>query len=309
MQVVVVGAGALGCLYAARLSPVTETLVLTRRGEHSRALEHAGIRVESDGSRDAVSVRASASTHGVRADVVLLLTKAYDTAAACESIRSIVGNDTIVVTLQNGLGNDDVIAAAFGEDHLVRGVTTEAATLLGVGRIRHAASGVTTLESGGRLDRVAVTFAERLQAAGFRVRLVDDARPALWEKLAMNAAINGVTALLDVPNGLIARSDALRELAVRIVDEVVDVAARSGVELEAALSARALDVAQATAQNISSMLQDVRSGRRTEADAIYGAIVRHGRALGTATPYNAAIALLLLAWEETHLIAGGAART
>lgn len=302
IRLVIVGGGALGCLFAARLSPFADVLLLVRSEDQAQALEQSGIRLEWADGAVTVPVRATASAGGTApAHAALVLTKAYDTAAACAAVEPLVGERTAVVTLQNGLGNDAVIAGHFGEARLVRGVTTEAATLLSPCRVRHAARGVTTLECGGVLDDGVALVADLFRSGGFETELTPDARPAIWRKLAANAAINGPTALLGVQNGWIARSDAAARLATALVAEVVAVARCEGVELAAGLAEAAIAVAEATAENVSSMLQDVRAGRRTEADAIYGELGRRARAAGIAAPSCETLALLLRAWEESHL--------
>jgi len=273
---------------AARLAEQADVTMLGSWPEQLDAIEAHGLTlVEADGR---------AHTHALSAtdeplllepvDVALVLVKSYQTRTAVRRLRTLLTPDTLIVTLQNGLGNWDILAQAYGARRVVQGVTSLGAAMVRPGVVRAAGDGPITLA------RVAANlhfdpFVACLRTAGFTVELVGEARGLLWGKLAVNAAINPLTAVLRVPNGALA-ADPLRQVMMAAARETAVVAAAQGIRLPYPDAAeRALEVAQATAQNHSSMLQDVRRGSQTEIDAICGAVIRAGQQTAVPTPVNA----------------------
>jgi 2-dehydropantoate 2-reductase len=291
MKVGILGAGALGSLLAYRLARRTAASVrlLARNG-------HPGwVAVEGDRP---VPVEAGPPAGPV--DLLVVLVKAYDTAGALAWAKGAVGPYTVGLTLQNGLGNAEALAGVLGPDRVLAGTTAQGATLLGPGRVAHGGNGPTRIAPwtpGGaaalEVERVAALF----NRAGLAASTAADARPLLWAKLAVNCAINPLTAILRVTNGqLLERPDA-RRLMEAAAREAGAVAAACGVRLREEPVAQAIAVAGATAANRSSMLQDVERGRRTEIDAISGAVARLGAEHGVGAPVNATLAELVRALE------------
>ena len=206
---------------------------------------------------------------------------------------------TLVVTLQNGVGNLEALAAALGDEHVGQGVTSLGATLLGPGQVRHAGMGSTIF--GPPPDRMAMAeLAAIFSASGLPAELHDDLDSLVWGKLVVNAGINALTALLRVSNGALAEAAEVRALVAQAVAEAAAVAAARGIRLpyDDPL-AHVLAVARATGANRSSMLQDVLRGSPTEIAAINGAVLREGRRLGIATPANQLLAELVAALDAT----------
>lgn len=274
MRIAVLGAGALGCLYAAYLSRTShEVWLLSRR-------PLAGVVVDG---RHYPRVLLGAPD---RCDLLLLFVKAYDTAAALAGAPSA----SVACTLQNGWGNADLLEARYGAERVLAGTTAQGATLLGPGEVRHAGRGDTRLgpwAPGGPAARAAGEAGALLQEAGLGpVQVLEDPRPALWAKLAVSCAINALTALHDVENGALLEDAALRGMMEEAAREAGRVALANGVSLPEEPAAAAERVAAATAANRSSMLQDLTRGRQTEVDAINGAIVRLAAARGLDAPVN-----------------------
>lgn len=269
MRIAVLGAGALGTLFAEGLARATDVLVVDR-------------------------TRAPLRPHE-RADVALVCVKSQGTPWAAEAARALLPDDGVAVTLQNGLGHIETLAASLGAARSAQGATSEGARFAD-GRVVRAGRGQTVLaphpEDRRSLPRLE-ELARCLEAAGFPAEVVDDARGIVWRKLAANAAINPLTALLRISNGELLTHPAAAT-ADALAREAAAVARALGVELsdeQAMLDWRG--VARATLDNRSSMLQDVERGSATEIDAICGAIAREGARLGVPTPLNAAMATLL----------------
>jgi len=318
MDIVVFGAGSLGSLFGGLLAREHD-VTLVGRDEHVEAIETSGLRVtagfeeppESD-LADAFdfTVDPDATTNGrnLSADLALVTVKAFDTETAAADLAT--GSFDVVCSLQNGMGNEAILA-----DHLdfpvLAGTTTYGAIQGAPGRVECTGLGEVVLgpRQGGtspEADRVGEAF----RTAGFNVEVARDMPGRLWKKLAVNAGINAVTALARVPNGGVLDGPA-NELARDAARETARVARAHDVALSDHEAVAAVEsVADATAANTSSMQQDVLDGGRTEVDAINGYVaeraadLREGRATTEAdayeitTPVNRTMANLLRAWER-----------
>jgi 2-dehydropantoate 2-reductase len=306
-RITIFGTGAMGCLLGARLARAGArvTLVGTWR-EALAAIGRHGIRVE-DGSRAwSIAVATARIAQPIDpAPIVLVLVKSHQTRAVAPYAARAVTADGIVVTLQNGLGNREILEGAAGASRVAAGVVTAGATLLGAG---HVSSHPGAISLGNRPSAPALgQLAALLADAGFETELRADLERLVWRKLAVNCAINPLSAVRALPNGaLLARSED-RELLAAAAREVQQVAAARGVDLGTDAAELARGVARRTGGNRSSMLQDVERGAPTEIDALNGAVIREGRRLGVPTPVNEWLCLEL-ARVTTARRAGAALR-
>jgi 2-dehydropantoate 2-reductase len=300
MKVAVVGVGALGCLLGAYLSEIEDVVLLGNWTEQINTIRRNGLWLTRPDGRRSHHVVAIADYRQpvTPVDVALIAVKSRQTVAAAHFAQTVLSDGGLVVTLQNGLNNLSKLRAVLGNDRVAIGVTSQGASLVGPGEVRHAGHGPTyfgrdpVLADGpqDRLTRVSDLF----NAAGLEAKMVDDTEGLIWGKLAVNAAINPLTALLRVPNGFLAEDDRLIELMSLAANEVAAVARAIGITLPYPDAAeRAITVARATATNHSSMLQDILRGAPTEVDAICGAVARAGRDAGVPTPVNGWLARLV----------------
>ena len=285
-NILIVGTGALGTLFASRLALIGANVTVLGSWKNAiEAFNRAGARlVQPDGSNLRLPVRATNDPMECgNADLALVLVKAWQTArVACQLEQCLPGHG-LAVTLQNGLGNREILVASLGMARVAQGVTTTGATLLGPGLARMGGEGLISLETHSRSPQVS----DLLRAAGFRVELVPDANVLLWGKLVVNAAINPLTALLRVPNGDLLKRPAARLVMAALARETAAVASALAIRLpfsDPVVAAE--DVARRTAANRSSMFQDVKRGAPTEIDAICCAVVRAGLGSGVAAPVN-----------------------
>jgi 2-dehydropantoate 2-reductase len=301
----VVGPGALGCLFAGLLAlDGHDVRLLGRRREQTDAIDRNGIVVERDGQERRASVRAGTdpSTLGP-VDLAIVLVKATDTATAAPSLPAFLTAGAPAVSLQNGLGNVEALTIVLGVGRVLGGISSQGATLLGDGHIRHAGFGPTSLaEASGVLTPRAEMVATVLDRAGLVASAYPDAAPLIWGKLIANAAINPLGALLRCRNGQTVERPAARELFYGLAREAGAVAVKLGVVLPFDdPAAHAESVARVTANNCNSMLQDIEAGRRTEIEAINGAVVRLGQEHGVPTPLNATVTQMIRALEQGYL--------
>lgn len=298
MRIFIIGAGALGSLFGGLLARAGASVCLYNPSnvEHMHAIASAGLHIERDGSLLKVSVEATTTPESlIEADLVGIFTKAHQTAQAMEQIAPRLSARSWVLSLQNGVGMENEILRFVPTERFLRGVTAQGATLLGPGRVRWAGVGPTKLGRwAGPLTPEIENILALLRSANLETEYSEEIERLLWEKLIVNCAINPLTALCNQPNGAIVHDPELREIAGAVAHEALRVARAHGVTLaEADAVARVTTVASQTAQNISSMLQDVRRGRPTEIAYINGAVVREGQRLGIPTPLNLLLTKLI----------------
>ena len=305
MKIAVVGPGALGCLVAGFLKLKTEDNIwlLDNSPERAKRIAEDGIRIEGVSGNHTVKVDVTADTKNIGpVDLVIICVKSYSTEDACKDIKDLVAENTSVLTLQNGIGNVQILNDYFGVDKVIAGVTNHGSTLLGVGHIRHAGKGDTVLgKSDGKLSRELKDVVAVFTKAGFPAKVSKDIDSVIWSKLIINVGINALTAITRLNNGKIVVYEEARELLRSAVQEATRVVKRKRIKLSYDDPIQKVEsVAKATAQNVSSMLQDVLSKNRTEIDFINGAIVRHGKAIGIPTPVNEILTRLVKTIEKSY---------
>jgi 2-dehydropantoate 2-reductase len=302
VKIVIIGAGAMGGLFAARLAAAGERVsVVDVWQEHIDTITKQGLSLETEeGTVVAHPVAVSGVEQLSSADLIIIFVKSSMTAAAAQSALHIMGPSTRVLTLQNGLGNAEVIAGVVGEERVLAGTTAQGATLLGPGRIRHGGRGDTHIgRLSGATDEFCREVVQVFSHAGIPTVADDGVQSLIWGKLVINVGINALTALLKFRNGQLADFSETRELVKMAVGEAVQVAAAAGIRLPYDdVVTKVLATATATAANQSSMLQDILHGRMTEIDAINGALVREGERLGVPTPVNRTLTLLIRTLEK-----------
>ena len=295
MEIIVLGAGAIGSLYGAKLA-ATNDVTLVGRVEHVAAINANGLRVEGL-EWEIVRPRALTALEKIGPNtLVLVTTKVPDTAAALEPIARLVREDTTIVSLQNGLDSEIIARRALGNRGVVlRAITQFGAIFEAAGVIQFMARGYTLLEQHERSDRIAAV----LTAAGLDCRVSPDIARDVWHKLLINCVVNPITAILGCEVRGIANPqlDPLKEL---VIAECIAVAASQGVVLEENFQEEISDFFRPS-HNIASMLQDLRRGHTTEIDYLNGVVAALGARQGVDCPVNAALTAIIKAMEAASL--------
>ena len=291
MQIIVLGAGAIGSLYGAKLAADND-VVLVGRPEHVAAINTGGLRIEGIES-GTVRVPAATAITGIGANALILLTtKVVASAAALQPIASLIRDDTTILSLQNGLGSEQVARAALGNRGVVlRGITQFGATFETPGTIRYMAAGYTVIEQHQRSDRIAEVFGD----AALNCRVSPNIAAEVWHKTVFNCVVNPITAILGCEVGAIAHPglDRLKQL---VIDECIAVAATQGVVFEVDFMHEINEIF-APSRNIASMLQDLRRGHPTEIEYLNSAVVALGEKHGVSCPVNAALTSIIKVME------------
>jgi 2-dehydropantoate 2-reductase len=288
-RIAILGTGALGCVFAARLARCAEVWVLGTWVAAIDAIRRDGIRIhQRDGSTWQARVQAVSDPAEVPpCNAALLLVKSYQTERAAAWAALILGPDGLAVTFQNGLDNGPKLEAAVGSRRAAIGVNYTGATLIGPGETCHTAQLTNLIGTRPATAARIAAVIDIMVAAGVDTRATDEIEGEVWGKAIANAAINPLTALWRVPNGELLATDERRALLGALVDEAAAVASALGVVLPFADPlAHTAKICQASAPNHSSMLQDIERGRPTEIDSINGIIATEGRRLGVPTPLN-----------------------
>jgi 2-dehydropantoate 2-reductase len=293
----------MGCLLGGYLGRAgNEVFLLDSLPERVEPIEATGILVEGVGGDFQAKARAGTAFEGPAPDAVLLCVKSYDTERAARSLPALLSPSSLVLTLQNGVGNIEQLARHVPRDQLLVGTTSIGANLLRPGHVHHAGEGETHVgDLSGESLEPAQRLARLLTEAKLPTSATADIGALIWSKLAVNVGINALTAILRVRNGRLLSLESAASVMESAVRECLDVAEASGVELDReAASRRVREVARLTASNRSSMLMDVLGERRTEIDAMNGAVVRRGRELGLPVPVNETLTALVRCLEESY---------
>ena len=302
MKVVIMGTGAMGSLFGGLLARSEEEAWLVDiRQEQIDAIRSAGLTIEEKGKRETIRVNATSDAASIgKADLVIFFVKAYHTEKAASDALVLQKKDTVFLTLQNGLGNEEAICKQVDRKSVMLGATNHGATLLGPGRIRHAGWGKTYVgELDGKMtDRVA-QIAQVFNKAGIETEVSSNIHQVVWNKLFINAGLNAVAALTGLKNGQLLDYPETLRLMDGLVSEAVEVARKKGIPIEGSPLEKVKAVVEATRENRCSMGQDIDNRRKTEIDAINGAVVREAKRLGIAVPYNEMITDLVKVIEKT----------
>ena len=303
MKTVVVGAGAMGSLFGGLLAEAGEDVWLVDlRKAHVAAMQERGLVIEDDAGERTIPVQAAMDvSQAPTADLVVLFVKTYHTEQAMRDALALRREGTVFLTLQNGLGNEEVLCRFVPPGRVLVGVTLQGATLLAPGRIRHAGRGKTYLGlSGGGVGPALDAAAALFNRGGIPTTIVPDIRGPRWEKLAVNVGINALAAVTGLKNGELLDSPETTAILETLVLEAAAVARAQGVVLEGDLVARVTAVAEATRENRCSMGQDLDRQEPTEIDAINGALVREAERWGVAVPCNRVMTGLVRAIERVQ---------
>ncbi|MBX3023499.1 ketopantoate reductase family protein [bacterium] len=307
MRVLIAGAGALGSVFGAFLGRAGDDVTLLGRAAHLEAIARDGLRVDGLWGehlvRGLATATDAAALRGVF-DAILLPVKSYDTAAVSEAVAPRLADDGVVISLQNGLGNVETVERIVGAPRVLGARVIFGATIAAPGHVRVTVfadpTAIGALAPGrhpGR-DRAARAWAARIDAAGVPAIYTETLPALLWAKVFYNAALNPLGALLDLHYGALPEHPSSRALMDAVIDEAFAVARAEGVALAWPDAAAYRDelygrLVPATYHHRSSMLQDLSHGRRTEIDAINGAVWERGAAVAVETPINAALTRLL----------------
>lgn len=285
MKIAVMGAGAVGCFFGALLAQAGHNVTLIGRPALVEAVRDGGLLLESGGERRHVPVLADTRPEAVAgAELLLFCVKSFDTEAAAVAIAPHIGADCSVWSLQNGIDNADRLARILDRPAVPVAVYA-ALEAPGAGYVRHKGGGKMVIGPSPRSEEFAALFA----AAGIAARVAPDVASTLWTKLAVNCALNAISALAALPYGGLIGREGVDVLLKGILAECRTVAGAHGITLAPTLEDTVFGLGTSMAEQYSSTAQDLARGRRTEIDDLNGAILRRAATRGLEAPLNQAL--------------------
>jgi len=302
MKIAIIGPGAMGSLFGSLLTRAgKEVWLVGNREEQIDRICSVGLTLEEKGKPQIVPMNATPDVTSVgKADLVIFFVKTYDIEEAVSDALVLEKEDTIFLTLQNGLGNEEAICDQVNPGKVMLGITGHGATLLEPGHIRHAGWGKTFIgERDHRITDRALRIAQMFCEAGIDTEVSSNIHDQVWGKLIVNVGINALTALTGFKNGQLLDYPETVRLMQNLVCEAAEVARGKGAQVEGHPIEKVKKAAEATRENRSSMGQDFDHRQKTEIDAINGAVVREAQILGIPVPFNQAITDLVKAIEKS----------
>jgi len=306
MRIAIVGAGAMGSFFGARLSRTgsDEVCLIDVWQEHLDEIVNKGLLIKEHESVEIYHdfKTYSASELAGPMDLVIFFVKSILTRKAAEESISLFGGGTLALTLQNGLGNVEALGEILGEENVIAGTTAHGAMLVGPGNIQHTGIGETIIgELNGEITDRILMIQKTFNQAGIETSLSQNVSGLVWDKLLVNVGINALTGITGIKNGELLKCREIEQLLELAVEEGVCIAKAKGITLSSKDPVEhTKEVCRATATNKSSMLQDILKGDKTEIDMMNGAILREGRLLGIGTPINLCLTNLIKFKEEEN---------
>jgi 2-dehydropantoate 2-reductase len=306
MKIVIVGAGAMGGLFGGLLKKAgSDVALIDVWKDHVDTINRDGLLIERDGERMNVPIPALFPDQVTgNADLMIVFTKSFNTESAVAAIRGMITGTTWALSLQNGIGHVDIIEQFIPRDRIVHGVTTYPSDLVGPGHIRSEGQGTVKIMSvNGEPAPMVQTIQEALNRAGIHCEANPNVVAAIWEKLAFNSVMNALTSAMGLTVGQVGDAKEGRELAEQIVDEVVGVAHRKEILADKSRIMSMVSMAfEKHRDHRPSMLQDILAKRKTEIDAINGAVVREADGLGMRLPVNETVYRMVKTVENAHSV-------
>jgi len=304
MKITIIGPGALGTLLAMNLARAkNEVWLVDNNPERAKKLSLDGLRLEGVSGSCKTKVNVTTDTKEIGStEAIFICVKSQDTENALKGIKDLLGENTHVVSLQNGLGNLQLINEYVDSDRVVGGTTSHGANLISNGYVRHMSKGETVIgQDSGKVLGGVREISTVLTKANFPTKITKDINSVIWSKLIIDVGMDALSAITKLKNGILVKNEYTREIMRRAVSEAVKVAKRKRIKLIYDDPIQKVEaVCKATADDLSSMLQDILKCRQTEIDFINGAIVRQAKSLNIKTPTNEMLTELVKTLEANY---------
>jgi 2-dehydropantoate 2-reductase len=295
MRIGILGPGAIGLLFGGKFSKTNDVIFIDYKKERVEKIKKYGIVIEEENEKISIPIDITEDVKEMKkVDIIMICVKSYSTEDAIKRIRNVIDDNTIILTLQNGLGNIETIAKYVKSDQIIVGVTSEGANRIDDNYVIHSGKGKTFIgEMNSKVTERIKSIKEIFAKNGFETYYTDKIESYLWHKLIINTGINALATIFNIKNGELLRPEILSYVKL-VINESEKVAKAKGIKL---ISTNYFDevkeVCKNTYENINSMLQDIRNGKKTEIDYINGAIVKEGKKIGIPTPVNEALVNLI----------------
>jgi 2-dehydropantoate 2-reductase len=301
MIIAVIGAGAMGSINGGHLSLNNEVYLVDTNQAIVDHINQNGLILQENGTDVVYHPTACTTTAGLdKVDLVILFVKALFSKSALNGNKGIIGDNTYLMTLQNGSGHEDILSEFAPIDHIIIGTTNDNGALLSPGHVRHGGEGETNI---GMLTDDVNGFLPKLKATldecGFKGNIHANIQQLIWDKLFTNVSLSALTGVLQVPMGFIAGNEHAWTIAKQLIHEAVEVAHGLGLEAdEEAITEKVKHTSEGSPEGITSICADLRDGRKTEVNTISGSVVRASKKCGVPAPTHELIVELVHAMED-----------
>lgn len=300
MKIVVIGAGAMGSIYGGHLSQNNEVYIVDTNQKVVDAINSNGLLIDENGTTNVYHPKAVSSTDGITdVDLVILFVKSTFSKVALEGNKNIIGENTRLLTLQNGAGHEHILMEFAPKERVIIGTTEDNGAVLGAGHVRRGGEGKT---NAGMLvedsDGFLVKMKESFDSCGFTLRIHDNIQQLIWDKLFTNVSLSAVTGILQVDMGYIAGNEYAWALTCALIHEAVLAAKAMGLTAdEEAITQKVKETSLNNPNGCTSIRADLRDGRKTEVDTISGAVVKAAAELGVDVPSHRFVVNMVHAME------------
>ncbi len=290
MKIAVIGAGAMGSIYGGHLSLNNEVYLVDTKPAIVEEINKNGLKLQEDGKDVLYHPKAVTSAEGLpKMDLIILFVKSLFSKAALESNGNLIGENTYVMTLQNGSGHEDILKAFVQEDHIIIGTTEDNGAVLAPGYVRHGGYGNTNI---GMLNEDKDNFMDKVKESfdqcGFNVKIHENIQQLIWDKLFTNVSLSAVTAVLQVDIGYIASNPHAWKMTQQLIKEAATVARTMGLEADDdEIITKVKATSEGSPNGCTSIRADIRDGRKTEVDTISGAVLKAAQKYDVEVPTHA----------------------
>lgn len=304
MKIVVIGAGAMGSIYGGHLSLNNEVYIVDTNQAVVDAINANGLLIDEDGVTNVYHPTAVSSTEGIEnVDLVILFVKSTFSKVALAGNKNIIGENTRLLTLQNGAGHEHILMEFAPKERVIIGTTEDNGAVLGAGHVRRGGQGKT---NAGMLvedkDNFLSKMKESFDSCGFTLKLHDNIQQLIWDKLFTNVSLSAVTGILQVDMGYIAGNEYAWKLTCALIHEAVLTAKAMGLTVdEEAITEKVKETSLNNPKGCTSIRADLRDGRRTEVDTISGAVVKAAEELGVEVPSHKFVVNMVHAMEQRNI--------
>ena len=303
MKIYMIGAGAMGGVYGGLLSKAGyDVTLIDIRQDHIGKIREGGIAIEGMRGSHTIKLPALTDSGGLPpGDLAIIFTDSNATPDAARAAKKLLKPDGFALTLQNGIGNVEALVAALGRERVIAGVSMNSAANPAAGRSAYTNVGMTSIgELDGRDSARVKEVAAMLNKAEIPTEIIPDPMNWIWGKFVLNCGVNALTAITGLRSGEMYRTPEVSALQDRVIDEIMAVVERKKLNLPEKDPRKKIKDHCRIRYNKPSMMQHIEQGRRTEIDALNGALVREAKALGRATPYNEAVVAVVKGLEKSR---------
>lgn len=300
MKIIVIGAGAMGSIYGGRLSSRNEVTLIDMNDTLIEHVKSNGVVLEENGERYTFLPKIAKHVDGMgQADLIILFTKAMYSESALENVKGAIGKDTYLMTLQNGAGHERLLSRFVDKEHVIIGTTEDNGAVISLGVIHHGGKGVTNIGLlNGCHEKILDDIKESFDSCGFDVRIHENIQQLIWDKLMTNVSLSVLTAILQCDMSYISRNESALAICKKLIEETVAVATAMGLSFDKdKVTEKVIATSASNKGGFTSIMMDIKNGRKTEVDTISGAVVAKAHELGVSVPHHEMAVSLIHALE------------